>query len=327
MSEFRALIEEMVAKGVDPIDAADIVHRATMLGAASAPKKRTPGALRQERYRETTIAKRMPDHEWYPLVGKIIARDGGKCAYCGTTEKLGADHILPLSRGGDNDPSNLAACCESCNKSKGGRTVEEWKSGKGPRHGSVTVTQMTPDDAPPALDKEKVGPKEIKPTPLSPPSGGHSSAAEIDQAIEAYSEMAARCGLAVPRAITPQRRRKIAAVLRLHGMALWLEAVARVEGSEFCRGKNDRGWRAHLDFLLQSNSFMGLIEGKYGGEPSAKTGEEFCSDDWPNTRFLVTRYRSEKGTDPPRAIIGGKAGFNLPAEWVALSKQHQVQHA
>jgi len=33
--------------------------------------------------------------------------------------------------------------------------------------------------------------------------------------------------------------------------------------SAFCRGENDRGWRADLDFLCQPKSFNGLIEGKY----------------------------------------------------------------
>jgi hypothetical protein len=70
-----------------------------------------------------------------------------------------------------------------------------------------------------------------------------------------------------------------------------------------------------------------LNQERFGDADPVITGDEFCADDWPNTRFLVTRFRSEKGTDPPRAIIGGKAGFNIPAEWVALSKQHQVQHA
>lgn len=163
-------------------------------------------------------------------------------------------------------------------------------------------------------------PKE-KTTPLSPPKGGHIPPHSVEDAVKAYADMASRAGLAVPRAITPARRSKIASRLREHGFDVWLEAVQRVETSEFCRGKNDRGWRADLDFLLQDKSFMGLIEGKYGGEVGGAIGNEFCPDDWPNTRFLVSRFRHENQTDPPRAAQGGKAGYLIPAEWVAISKQ------
>lgn len=36
------------------------------------------------------------------------------------------DHIIPLSRGGDNTPSNLQLLKPFCNKSKGAKTMEEF---------------------------------------------------------------------------------------------------------------------------------------------------------------------------------------------------------
>ncbi|TWB61674.1 hypothetical protein FBZ98_1011019 [Rhizobium sp. ERR 922] len=51
MSEIRELIEKLVAAGVDPVEAAEVVSRAAIHGAASAPKARSAGAIRQERYR------------------------------------------------------------------------------------------------------------------------------------------------------------------------------------------------------------------------------------------------------------------------------------
>jgi 5-methylcytosine-specific restriction endonuclease McrA len=52
----------------------------------------------------------------------------GKCAYCQCSLQNGyhVDHIVPLARGGSNDPSNLALACASCNKSKGDRLLSEW---------------------------------------------------------------------------------------------------------------------------------------------------------------------------------------------------------
>ncbi|MCC7423608.1 MAG: HNH endonuclease, partial [Planctomycetaceae bacterium] len=52
------------------------------------------------------------------------------CRYCGRRiVAFGAstlDHIVPVSRGGDDIPSNLALCCSHCNFAKASRTLEEW---------------------------------------------------------------------------------------------------------------------------------------------------------------------------------------------------------
>ena len=57
---------------------------------------------------------------------------GWRCAYCHTSVTAATvqiDHIIPLSRGGTNWPSNLAPSCEYCNKSKGPQTwiPSKWK--------------------------------------------------------------------------------------------------------------------------------------------------------------------------------------------------------
>jgi 5-methylcytosine-specific restriction endonuclease McrA len=49
------------------------------------------------------------------------------CAYCGgKPERLDPDHVVPLSRGGSNTPSNLLPTCAACNSSKGAMTLTEW---------------------------------------------------------------------------------------------------------------------------------------------------------------------------------------------------------
>lgn len=53
----------------------------------------------------------------------VHAADGG-CVYCGSSEDLTLDHILPLRLGGTNDDNNLASACRSCNSRKRGRTPE-----------------------------------------------------------------------------------------------------------------------------------------------------------------------------------------------------------
>lgn len=43
----------------------------------------------------------------------------------------------------------------------------------------------------------------------------------------------------------------------------WRTVIARIEGSRFCRGENDRGWVATFDWLLQPDTAVKVLEGKY----------------------------------------------------------------
>ncbi|WP_339765059.1 HNH endonuclease [uncultured Sulfitobacter sp.] len=49
---------------------------------------------------------------------RIYARDGNKCHYCGSTQRLSLDHVVPQSRGGPHTDDNLVTCCKSCNSAK-----------------------------------------------------------------------------------------------------------------------------------------------------------------------------------------------------------------
>jgi hypothetical protein len=67
--------------------------------------------------------------------GTKDAKEGVPCRYCGreTTNEPGKDnsrerdHIDPRSKGGHNSPENEGDSCRSCNRSKGGRSPDEWK--------------------------------------------------------------------------------------------------------------------------------------------------------------------------------------------------------
>lgn len=61
----------------------------------------------------------------------VLRRQGQRCTYCGDLAgPFEFDHIFPVSRGGTNDASNITLACETCNRSKGARTLEEWKNGR-----------------------------------------------------------------------------------------------------------------------------------------------------------------------------------------------------
>jgi len=62
----------------------------------------------------------------------LFARDGYRCQFCGRPggelrhrECLTRDHLIPLSRGGTNEWTNVVTACSSCNTRKGNRLPEE----------------------------------------------------------------------------------------------------------------------------------------------------------------------------------------------------------
>ncbi|AKU17033.1 HNH endonuclease [Luteipulveratus mongoliensis] len=55
----------------------------------------------------------------------VLARDDGRCAYCGLPGADTMDHIQPRSRGGATSWMNAVAAHRHCNQVKGDRTPEE----------------------------------------------------------------------------------------------------------------------------------------------------------------------------------------------------------
>jgi CRISPR/Cas system Type II protein with McrA/HNH and RuvC-like nuclease domain len=58
---------------------------------------------------------------------RIYKRDNHQCVYCGSNKNLTLDHVMPKSRGGSNDWTNLVTSCFKCNLKKSNRTPEEAK--------------------------------------------------------------------------------------------------------------------------------------------------------------------------------------------------------
>ncbi len=83
------------------------------------------------------------------------------------------------------------------------------------------------------------------------------------EVIDAWQERMVPQGFPAIRKMTGQRERQLKARLRDSTLDEWMQAMAALERSAFCRGENDRGWRADFDFLLQPKSFTKLLEGAY----------------------------------------------------------------
>lgn len=88
----------------------------------------------------------------------------------------------------------------------------------------------------------------------------------VAQAFENYNLVAGELGLPRAEKLTPERRRKLRARLKDHGIDGWNSALVALEDQPFLLGKGPRGWRASLDFLLQPTSFTKVLERAYAQE-------------------------------------------------------------
>ena len=97
-------------------------------------------AKRRRRAREAGA----PGEYRYAEVLKQYRRQGSVCAYC-TETVVGLpepEHVLPLSRGGRNDASNLVAACRQCNTDKGDLTLDEWRADRARRGLAPVRTEL-----------------------------------------------------------------------------------------------------------------------------------------------------------------------------------------
>lgn len=82
----------------------------------------------------------------------VLRRDGFLCAYRASspvcaTRAASVDHVVPRSRGGGDEPTNLVAACVPCNQLKGNRSLSElgW-----------SLLRFEPTEASPLFDLDEV---------------------------------------------------------------------------------------------------------------------------------------------------------------------------
>lgn len=89
-------------------------------------RTRASGQRRRGRLRAST------DHFTRDDMTRLCATQMGLCHYCKRqmTDRgrlqMTVDHLIPLSRGGDNSPVNIALACRQCNLKKGSQTDDEF---------------------------------------------------------------------------------------------------------------------------------------------------------------------------------------------------------
>jgi len=115
-----------------------------------------------------------------------------------------------------------------------------------------SVTPRDRADAPP-YDKDL--------TPLPPRSSEEDLAPLAERLAAAWNDGPAKAGALPCRAINPGRRAALRARLREHGEPALFEAVRNLATSDFHCGRNPRGWKASLGWLLgNGEAFQRMIE-------------------------------------------------------------------
>jgi 5-methylcytosine-specific restriction endonuclease McrA len=72
---------------------------------------------------------------WKKLRARILLRDGAECFWCGMDADT-VDHVIPVAKGGTDDPENLVAACRKCNFAKQDKLPDEFILAK-MRKGSI----------------------------------------------------------------------------------------------------------------------------------------------------------------------------------------------
>ena len=70
-------------------------------------------------WQDRVANRRVPDS----IRAMVLVRDGGRCRKCRRAVNLEMDHIVPVSKGGKTEESNLQTLCRRCNRAKSRKLV------------------------------------------------------------------------------------------------------------------------------------------------------------------------------------------------------------
>ena len=142
------------------------------------------------------------------------------------------------------------------NRYRLGGVVKEFNQGsKATLPGGSKAALQEPSPSEPSMNRQGVE--------SSVPDDPSALKNDVEKAVYNWNVTAEPLGLPLVKILNEKRRRSLRARLLEVGLPGWTTALENLERSDFCQGKNDRGWRANFDFMLQPDSLAKLIEGVY----------------------------------------------------------------
>ena len=91
--------------------------------------------------------------------------------------------------------------------------------------------------------------------------------------------------------LTTKRSKGIVSILKKYSELEIREVFIKLEASDFCTGKNDRGWKADIDFILREDKFLNVLEGKYDNRVSTHSVETISKSD---NKYRVSKEEKEE---------------------------------
>ena len=92
---------------------------------------------------------------------------------------------------------------------------------------------------------------------------GNGTKSDREKLHHNYNLIANDLELPVCRKLTSDRCRRADSILKEFGLQTWNEGLKNLYDQPFCTGKNDRGWKAGIDWLLKPANFMKVLEKVY----------------------------------------------------------------
>lgn len=93
----------------------------------------------------------------------------------------------------------------------------------------------------------------------------------VQVVLEHWNSSAEQSGLPKAITLTDARRTKLRARIEEFGLKEVRRAIRAIHRSSFCRGENDRGWKANIDFITRSEPIAKALEGFYDDrKPTAR---------------------------------------------------------
>ncbi|TQV80332.1 hypothetical protein [Denitrobaculum tricleocarpae] len=145
---------------------------------------------------------------------------------------------------------------------------------------------------------QNASPKRVrdKNTPIVPSEG---DSPDLQECLDTWNTMAKANGLPTA-SLTDKRRKALRARLKDHGLEDFAKAVQQIPADAFRLGKNDRRWKANIDYLLRPDSITKLLEEIVAEPPEPEGTRVWCL---PPNRTLEqeNRARAAMGKKPMRA--------------------------
>lgn len=216
---------------------------------------------------------RIRQKRFYDKRKQMLIPEGTTCQYCGSPA-TGFDHIIPMSKGGQDTEDNKVPCCRECNRIKSTQPLVDFLNRNSGRIKSNLVEGNPKLSRYVTFDNDTGRYNLTQPNVMGCYNITQPNATDIDKELEEDKEKEKNkkiveawnaTGFTKIRGIVPNSKRDkiLQARIKERGEDTVLEAIARAKESSFLAGKNRKGWTITFDWFILPTNFQKVLEGNY----------------------------------------------------------------